>query len=79
LKDPLGFVHLKGVLTGGANGTTAWVLPAGFRPGATTDHSPQASTVGAAVQIGTSGLVAIAYTGAPAAIGLSGVTFLAEN
>jgi hypothetical protein len=30
--DPLGFVTLRGILSGGASGTTAFTLPAGFRP-----------------------------------------------
>jgi hypothetical protein len=35
LKDPFGFVHFRGSIAGGATGTNAFVLPAGYRPGGT--------------------------------------------
>jgi hypothetical protein len=31
-KDAIGIVHLKGIVTGGAAGTTMFALPAGYRP-----------------------------------------------
>jgi hypothetical protein len=33
LRDALGFMHLRGRITGGASGKPAFTLPAGFRPG----------------------------------------------
>jgi hypothetical protein len=80
LKDPMGFVHLKGSIVGGTTATLAFVLPAGFRPGATT-LSPSVGTGPSAVQvqIGTGGGVAPVLTSAGSAVGLSGITFLAEN
>jgi hypothetical protein len=73
LKDPFGFVHIKGVISGGAATTVAFVLPTGYRPGAKTDH---ALAGGGQFQLDTSGNAVIAGT---TAAGLSGVTFLAEN
>jgi hypothetical protein len=73
LKDPFGFVHLKGVITGGSAGTVAFVLPAGFRPGATTDNTSIASSF---IQISTGGNVLVA---GGTTSSLSGITFLAEN
>lgn len=82
LKDPLGFVRLKGRIKSGANGTAAFVLPAGFRPGATDYYqmvvSGQASECAAVID--SSGNVLISYTGASATdVSLGGISFLAEN
>jgi hypothetical protein len=79
LKDTLGFVHLRGVITGGATSTTAFTLPTGYRPGATT-FSAAACGNGAqagSVQVQTSGNVFIIF--AAANVGISDITFLAEN
>jgi len=75
LKDPLGFVHLKGVATGGATNTIAFMLPAGYRPGAKTSHP--AAGVTATVNIDTSGNVTLNFSSGT--VGLSGLSFLAEN
>lgn len=32
-KDPLGWVHIRGFMSGGTASATAWTLPAGYRPG----------------------------------------------
>lgn len=80
LKDPLGFVHLKGVVTGGATNTTIFTLPAGFRPGATTDSpAPGVSStaVFSDVEIHSDGTVV--WVGNATVTGMSGITFLAEN
>lgn len=81
LKDPLGFVHLKGLIKTGTSGTVAFVLPAGYLPGARTNHSAiNGALSGALVQIAVSGNVTVFSAGAAAnPIGLSGMTFLAEN
>ena len=79
LKDPLGFVHLKGVVQSGTSGTAVFVLPTGYRPGATTDNSGGFnSTNPSQVQIDASGNVK-AFISVAGGVGLSGVTFLAEN
>ena len=86
LKDPFGFVHIKGVLTltGTTSGTVAFTLPAGYRPGATTQHpaggaASATSIPGAVCEVGTSGQATIYYTSGCVSVGLSGITFLAEN
>lgn len=80
LKDPIGFVHLKGLITGGATNTVAFVLPTGYRPGATTFGAAVAGGPAAAdTQIDTSGNVTIGWAGSIGDVGLSYVTFLAEN
>lgn len=80
LKDALGFVHLRGVITTGLTSTIAFVLPAGYRPGATT-FSAVAIGSGAAgqVQVDASGNVTPFHSGGATSVGLSGTTFLAEN
>jgi hypothetical protein len=81
MKDPLGFVHLKGVIGTGASGTTAFTLPAGYRPGASGLHSGGGINVTAptavVVYIGSDGTVSPYYSAGSS--GLSGITFLAEN
>lgn len=79
LKDPFGFVHLKGVINTGTSATVAFVLPAGFRPGGQTFNAaggggPSAS----AAEIATNGNV-VAFYASASTVGLSGITFLAEN
>lgn len=78
LKDPLGFVHLKGVITGGASTTVAFVLPAGYRPGATTLGAAGGGSLLAEAQAFANGDVACTFP-ATTPVGLSGITFLAEN
>ena len=82
LKDPLGFVHLKGRIKSGANGTAAFVLPAGYRPGATDYYSViEGGVLLAAAVIDSAGNVSVftAGGGAGADASLGGITFLAEN
>lgn len=79
LKDPLGFVRLRGSMQTGTSGTTAFTLPAGFRPGV-ADFWPalqSGGVAGAYVHVDTTGNVAPTYTGAP--VWLNAVSFLAEN
>jgi hypothetical protein len=83
LKDPMGFVHLKGVLLGGsgASNTTVFTLPTGYRPGAHTHGAGGDAGVGGNVvdvQVDTSGNLTIIY-GAGANPGISYIAFLAEN
>ena len=40
MKDTLGFVHLKGAITGGAYPSIAFTLPEGYRPGNTNNRIP---------------------------------------
>src|SRR6185437_13403551 len=54
-QDPLGFVHLRGSMTGGTSNTLAFTLPAGFRVG-TSDFWPMlqgSGVAGAFVHIGS--------------------------
>lgn len=81
LKDPLGFVHFKGLVVGGANGSVVFTLPVGFRPGA-QDQYPvlEGGPNGAAgLVIFTNGNVSAFFTAAPANIGLAIPPFLAEH
>jgi hypothetical protein len=81
LKDPLGFVHLKGLLKTGASGAVAFVLPAGFRPGGSNQYAAAGGGPSAAVvEIDIpSGNVTPFGTGVSTLLSLAGITFLAEN
>lgn len=83
LKDALGFVHFKGRIKSGASDTTAFVLPAGFRPGANSDYGVGArnslTPITASLVVRANGEVVPFYASAITSLGLSGVTFLAEN
>lgn len=78
LKDALGFVHLKGVITGGSSATTAFTLPAGYIPGASGIYASAGGAALAAVTIGTTGAVQPTIIGGGAIPSLSGIVFLAE-
>lgn len=81
LKDILGFVHLKGVITGGASTSVAFVLPAGYRPGAMGIYAtgPGANVL-SCVTITAGGSVEPTLIGSSGAVpSMSGITFLAEN
>jgi hypothetical protein len=82
MKDALSVVHLKGRITGGANGSAAFTLPAGYRPSqilfliAYGNNGAIDSPV--LVTINTSGTVvpAIFAAGASTDISLTGLSFV---
>lgn len=78
LKDPLGFVHLRGLVIGGANATVAFVLPVGFRPAAQAQYSAAPGGGIGLVLFAANGNVTINWTVA-ANMSFAGITFLAEN
>lgn len=86
LKDPMGFVHLRGRLTGGGSGTAAFVLPVGYRPGNNDDLYAAAAYAGGTAAVGafadivaSNGTVNPYYAAGTTDVGLGGITFLAEN
>jgi hypothetical protein len=81
LKDPLGFVHIRGSVKSGTSGTVAFVLPAGRRPVASEQFictGPSSTTV-ATVVIDASGNVSVYSGGGTGGVWITGLTFLAEN
>lgn len=85
MKDANGMVHMRGRVTGGASGSSAFVVPAGFRPGGTNDDYPAAGWTGAApgaAMVGvspTTGDVFVYFAAGVTDVSLVGVHFLAEN
>lgn len=81
LKDALGFVHLRGAASGGASGTTAFTLPAGFRPGQQCEYVlrvPGSTTQGWA-DLSATGALTCYPPSAGVALAFDGITFLAER
>lgn len=80
-KDPLGVVHLRGLIKNGTLNTVAFVLPAGYRP-VTTYMFWQCSFLGsyisARIDIGATGNVLITTQAGNGFISLDGITFKAE-
>jgi len=75
-KDPTGRVYITGVVTGGANGTVIFTLPAGYRPPAaysyTLDNLQTNGTAGTWIGVvGSSGAVQGNFTGATLYIDVS--------
>lgn len=73
-KDPTGVVHLSGLMTGGASGTIAVALPAGYRP----FNSELFPAIGGSVTIGGgagAGSGDVTLTGTT--VGVSAITFRA--
>jgi hypothetical protein len=76
-KDQQNIVYLKGSITGGSNGTTAFTLPAGYRPAATL-LLPVASGSGLIVTAtldSSGGLSPFCSGGCSGSIGLDGLSF----
>ena len=81
LKDPQGFVHLRGQVTGGGNSTTVFILPPGFRPGQLCNFVTQGAAAGAAnaIAVSTNGAVTAFIAAGGQSPPLDGITFLAEG
>lgn len=63
-KDPLGFVHLRGQIYGGASGASAFQLPVGYRPSSAEalNWAGIASGVGGTtLNLGSSGDIIVYY------------------
>lgn len=77
-RDALGIVRIRGVIKDGTVNTSAFTLPAGYRPVAKLSFSILSSGIGAiGCEIDTTGTVT--PTSGNAAILLDGITFFAEN
>lgn len=77
-KDDSGRVWLRGAIDTGSLGTSAFTLPAAYRPAATTELSSY-SDDGALVTIATSGTVTPTSGGAPSSVNLDGLSFEASD
>lgn len=86
-KDANGFVHLRGRFTGGADNTTIFTLPAGYRPGSgtaafplsITDNNDATISASGSAFISTAGVVTMRFSASPNRLALDGITFYAEN
>jgi hypothetical protein len=76
-KDANGRVYLRGVIKTGAVGTTAFTLPAGYRPPAKVGFSPLNSTAGAELDVNADGTV-VPSGGSNTYVGLDGVSFFID-
>lgn len=80
-RDPYGYVHLNGMVTGGADGTSPFRLPPGYRPENKEAHVVQ-SLSGATyktgwVEIDTDGTVT--FKNVNGRVGMDGVRFRAKG
>ena len=79
-KDSNGYVHLRGVVTGGATATSlVTTLPAGFRPGGRTMFSTISNGAHAGCDVYANGDVIPRNAVAGSWLSLAGISFLAEN
>jgi hypothetical protein len=78
--DVAGFVHIRGSMSGGATNSTAFVLPADYRPGISDFYICLGANgyAGNYVHINTGGVVSVTTANSEILFG-GGVTFLAEN
>lgn len=78
-KDAMGFVHLRGFLTGSADGKHIFTLPAGYRPSALSNFTTWSnSSVGTSrIAISTTGVVTATVSGNWLA--LEGISFMFGN
>jgi len=75
-KDPFGIVHLRGMITGGAVPSVAFVLPAKYRPLAINVFTVVANNAFGRVDVDSGGNVNV-NTGSNAFVSLDGITFRA--
>lgn len=75
-----GLVRLRGLVVGGATGTTVFTLPTDYAPDRQITLPAETSALlSATVTIGTTGTVVVAFAGAPAWISLDAGTFVAAD
>jgi len=79
-KDPIGVVHLVGVIKSGTVGSPAFTLPPGYRPEVTPGpfavFSGSANSIGR-VDVGTDGTVTPQLPSSNASVSLEGISFQA--
>lgn len=79
MKDSLGFVHLKGVIGGGANGANSvFTLPEGYRPAARKSFAASYDTGSTRLDILPDGKIYVVPANSNILVGLSGIMFKAE-
>lgn len=82
IRDSMGFVHCRGNIVGGVNGSICFVLPVGFRPVAFGNYAMAAGNAGSTVyaQVAPTGAVEVVLTaGTIGGVSLENILFLAEN
>jgi hypothetical protein len=82
-KDALGYVHIEGLVRSGANPSTIFVLPVGYRPkdGTTTEgliFTICATDAAGRIDVKPNGNVYKNSAGATTFVSLAGITFKAE-
>lgn len=77
-KDPMGIVHLEGLVKNGTIGTTIFTLPAGYRPSNGQLFVSISNGAIGRIDVAPTGNV-VATTGNNAWITLSGITFKQEQ
>lgn len=77
-KDPMGIVHLEGLVKNGTIGTTIFTLPAGYRPSNGQLFASISNSAIGRIDVAPTGNV-VATTGNNAWITLSGITFKQEQ
>jgi hypothetical protein len=77
-KDPMGFVHLKGALSGAtnSNSTVYNALPSGYRPSQTTYFFINTSGTIQTGNISTGGVISVDISAITSTIILDGITFV---
>jgi len=79
-KDSNGYVHLRGLVSGGATATSlVGTLPAGFRPGGRTMFSTISNGVHAGCDVDSNGQITPRNYVVGSYLSLAGISFLAEN
>lgn len=79
MKDPWGFVHLKGTVKLGVLNTTIFVLPAGYRPQEYENFAVVCNSAFGIINVAPSGDVKQVGGASNAYITLSGITFRAYS
>jgi hypothetical protein len=74
-RDPLGFIHLRGLVKSGVVGSSAFTLPPGFRPKVNETFPSISNGAVGRVDVLTDGTVVPATPSTNTYVSLSGITF----
>lgn len=77
MKDPLGFVHLRGLIKSGATTATMFILPIGYRPAKQHIFTSLAADVVCRIDVYPTGIVFHVSGGTNAYLSLDPITFQA--
>ena len=80
MKDENGYIHLRGLIKNGTDGTTVFTLPVGYRPLQRNIFTIESDDLAGRLDVDDTGeVIPASSTTSPAWISLDGIVFLGEK